>query len=237
MTLRFSASSAARLMACPASANLELAIPGYKPPVVDEMAGAKGRGSLVHELLEASSFLSAKELQHLADILTYVSQLRSRRRFKVLAEETVTADWLVSAPKTTADLVLYVQDEIHVIDYKWGLIPVELHDNAQLLFYAACYAKLAPKATGVTVHVLQPRADTMDSVFITATQLRAFMAKAKAADQKIIDGDLTFGPSDHCLFCPAYPHSRGDKGSPLCPTTLRMLYPPKVDEDEILGLT
>ena len=35
MPERFSASNAAKHMACPASANLELAIPNYQPPVDD----------------------------------------------------------------------------------------------------------------------------------------------------------------------------------------------------------
>jgi hypothetical protein len=44
-------------------------------------------------------------------------------------------------------------------------------------------------------------------------------------------------PSDHCKFCPAYPHSRAaEKGSPPCPVTLQLLYPKVVNEDEILAL-
>ena len=48
----FSASNAARFMQCHASANLHAAIPGYESPVIDKMAGAKGRGTSMHEVLE-----------------------------------------------------------------------------------------------------------------------------------------------------------------------------------------
>jgi hypothetical protein len=37
------------------------------------------------------------------------------------------------------------------------------------------------------------------------------------------------------MFCPAYPHSRSEKGKPLCPATMALLYPPIIDEDEILN--
>lgn len=236
MTVRFSASYAARLMACPASANLDQAIVGWVEPVRDETKGQKAVGAARHKMLEPIVQLSATDMQHMVNVLQYVADLKKTRRFKSLSEQTVTAKWLVSKPKTTADLVLHTQDEIHVIDYKWGKIPVDVIDNAQLLYYAVCYAPLAPKAKGVTMHVLQPYADVYESWFADTKVLSQFMAEAQAAEARVLAGDLTFGPSDHCTFCPAYPHSRGDKGSPLCPATLQLLYPKIVDEDEILSL-
>jgi Protein of unknown function (DUF2800) len=52
MPRRFSASSAAQLMACPGSANLELAIKGYVEPVKDPDAGAKGVGTVLHAFMD-----------------------------------------------------------------------------------------------------------------------------------------------------------------------------------------
>ncbi len=222
-------------MSCHASAHLELAIPNWTPPVVDDMAGAKGKGTRMHEMLEPLWDLSASDLHHVARVVEYVAGVRSLRRFKVLVEERVTADWLPSAPKTTADLVLYVADEIHVIDFKWGRIPVEVVDNKQVLFYARSYAHLAPSAKGVTGHIVQPYADVFESWFMDTAELYRFEVKAVATDKAITAGDVTFGPSDSCTFCPAYPHSRSDKGKPLCPATMAMLYPPIIDEDEILN--
>lgn len=238
MTVRFSASVAARLMACPASADLAKAIPGWIAPVEDRTANnAANRGTAKHEMLEPIMKLSAREVQQLADYLQYVADLRKTRRFNVLVEEPVVAEWLASRPSTTADLVLYTQDEIHVIDGKWGKIPVPVIDNAQLLYYGVCYAPLAPRAKGVTFHVLQPPLDKYESWYADAVTLKQFMADAQMAEAKVLAGDVTFGPSDHCTFCPAYPHSRTSaKGSPLCPATLQLLYPRHLDEDEILSL-
>lgn len=236
MSQRFSASSAGRHMACPASANLELAIPNWTPPVVDPMAGAKGRGTTLHELLSHVGDLPLRDLRDYARCLDYVVGLRSRRRFQVLTEQTVQAAWLQSQPSTTADLVLYTQDELHVLDYKFGQIPVEVVDNEQLLFYAACYAYLAPKAREVHLHVLQPAADVMEEWVVDTLEIATFMQKARLSEKLVLAGDTTFGPSKHCTFCPANPHSRSDKGKPLCPAMMQMLYPAIVDEDDILTI-
>jgi hypothetical protein len=109
-------------------------------------------------------------------------------------------------------------------------------DNVQTIFYALCAVHLAPKAKGVTIHILQPRADNMESQYIPATDLKIWEARLIEAQAKVNAKDLTFGPSDECKFCPAYPHSRSPKGAPLCPATLALLYPPPLDEDEILGM-
>ena len=236
MTVRFSASNADRLMACPASANLDLAIPGWTPPVVDPTAGAKGKGTNMHAVIEQATAFTPKEMLGMAEAIKYVAELRQTRRFKVLTEHTFEATWLQSKPKTTVDLVLYVADEIHVIDHKTGKIEVSVHDNSQLAYYAVCAASLAPKATGVWVHIVQPWAGNIERVFLSTAELLTFMREAQAAEEKILQHDLTFGPSEHCKFCPAYPHSRGDKGRPFCQATMKILYPPKVDEQALLDL-
>jgi hypothetical protein len=223
-------------MACHASAHLELAIPNWTPPVVDPTAGAKGKGTAMHAMLEPLWDLSVSDMKHVVNVVQYVANVKSKRRFRSMVEETVVADWLPSAPKTTVDLVFYTADEIHIIDFKWGRIPVEVVGNKQLLFYARSYAHLAPKAKEVTVHIVQPYAGVFESWVIDVAELLAFEKAAVATDVAISQGDTTFGPSDACMFCPAYPHSRSDKGKPLCPATMALLYPPIVHEDEILAL-
>ena len=234
---RFSASSAARFMACPGSANLELAIPGWVDPVRDDEAGAKGRGSIMHDILHSVSDLTPKEMEGMIEAMDYVLTLRRRRRFKMVAEETLVADWLPSKPKTTVDLALYTQDELHVVDYKTGAIEVQAYQNDQLMFYARTLLHLAPKAKAIGLHILQPWAKTGSSLaVVTRKELLDWADKAIEAEQKITAGDTTLNPSDHCTFCPANPHSRGDKGSPLCPAMMQKLYPMEADEAAILAL-
>ncbi len=222
-------------MACPASGNLPLAIPGWTPPDVDPTAGAKGKGTDIHAIFDAVAQYSAKDFECIAESLTYVAEVRKLRRFKVLSEHTFTADWLQSKPTTQVDLCFYVRDELHIIDYKTGRIPVSAFKNAQLMFYAACAGKLAPAAKNVWLHVVQPWADNIDYCVVSTATLAKFMAEAQAAEAKLLAGDTTFGPSDNCTFCPANPHSRGDKGRPLCPAMMQKLYPQAYDEDAILN--
>jgi hypothetical protein len=236
MPERFSASVAARHMACPASANLPLAIPNWTPPVVDPDAGAKGIGTARHAMLDPIMRLKPSEVRQFAELMDYMANLRESRRFNVLVEESVKAMWLDTPSGTTADVVLYTQDEIHIVDYKWGKMPVEVVNNQQLLFYAACYGELAPKAKGVTLHILQPPIHAYESWFADTTVIAKFMADARATEARVAAGDMTFGPSDNCTFCPANPHSRGDKGRPLCPAMMKMLYPDHTNEDDILAL-
>ena len=237
MVERFSASVAGRQMVCHASANLELAIPGWEPPVDDRTADtAANRGSDMHELFAKIMELPNADMQQMAKAIAYVAELRGTRRFKVLVEQSIKATWLAGAPDTTVDLVLYTQDEIHVLDLKTGRIRVDVVGNEQLKYYAACFAPLAPKAKGVTIHIVQPWADNMDWAWVSTTELGQFMDEARAAEAAIIAGDVTFGPSDHCMFCPANPHGRGSKGRPFCPVMMDLLYPDRVDEDAILAL-
>lgn len=231
---RLSASVAAKQLACHASANLELAIPGWQDPVEDDTK-ASARGTAMHQILEDAGAYSAREMLGLAKAMTYMAELRQQRRFKFIREAPGTGWWLKARPKTKADGVLYVQDQLEIVDYKFGTILVEAADNEQGLYYAAAFASLAPKAKGVTFHIVQPFIDNFDSVFFSMAEIEQFMNDTRAAEDAIAAGDTTFGPSDHCKFCPANPHGRGVKGSPYCPAMMNLLYPPTpVDIDGAL---
>ena len=236
MTERFSASSAARIMQCPGSANLEMAIPNWVPPIDDpKKFKAAPAGTRLHEVLAEVAELGAKEMKNFSRALDYISNVMALRRFTRYIEATWEAAWLDSKPQTTADLVLATKDELHIIDYKHGKIPVEVMGNKQLLFYGATYAELAPRAKGVTVHIVQPAADNMEKWYVTADELAEFMQDARDAETKVLQGSTLLHPGDACTFCPANPHSRGPKGRPKCPAMMKLLYPSVgLDEDEIL---
>lgn len=239
MIERFSASVAAKHLACPASANLRAAIPGWQDPPDQGETKASLRGTSMHSVAESAAEFSAREMLALADAIRYVAELRQRRRFKVLLEAKGEGWWLSQTPppRTTSDVVLHVADELHVVDYKFGTIPISAHGNTQGMYYALAFLPLAPRAKGVHFHIVQPLADNYDEVFFTLDELEQFRLDTIAAEKKILDGDTTFNPSDACMFCPANPHGRGAKGGPYCPAMLKLLYPPKpVDEDAVLDL-
>ena len=232
----FSASRADRHMQCHASANLPLAIPNWVPPEEDPNAdNAASRGSRMHEMFAEVMTLAPKDIENFAAALAYIADIRKGRRFKTLIEEQVTAEWLDTKPNTTADLVLYLTDELHIVDLKTGRIPVPVFGNPQLMYYALCYAHLAPNAKGVTVHIVQPWAGIMEGWFIDTATLLKFMIDAQDTEAAIQAGSTQFMPGDACKFCPANPHSRTAKGRPLCPEMMQMLYPSVIDEVAILS--
>ena len=233
---KFSASQAEKFMHCRGAANLELAIPNWVPPVKDPTAdNAANRGTRMHEMFAEVMTLSAKDAFMMGEAISYVASVRQKRRFAVLIEQSVTAEWLATRPGTTADLVLYVADEIHIFDLKTGTIPVSAFENYQMLYYAATYGALAPKAKGVHLHIVQPWADNVEVWFADAARIQSFMTEARQVDLEIQQGAHTLSPGDHCMFCPANPHSRAAKGAPFCPAMMELLYPaPPVDYDEMM---
>src|SRR5690606_3846082 len=110
-------------------------------------------------------------------------------------------------------------------------------DNAQMKTYALCVAHLAPLAKEVHLHIVQPWANgNMGEYVVSTEQLMDWRDELIAAENAINTHQLTFSPGDHCMFCPANPHSRGDMGHPLCPAMLAILYPRVADEAASIAL-
>lgn len=229
---KLTASNAAQFSACPGSANLPAAIPGWIDPVITAEA-ASSKGEYIHSILAMAAGLPRQDMSRLIIALQYLEALRTQRNYKVLIEEKVEADWLPTPVHTTSDVVLYLQDELHIIDWKTGAIAVDAFDNDQLMFYAASYAYLAPKAKGAYLHIVQPWTkdwdDSVAVVYVSAQDIEQFMQRMITASQRVNTGDLTLTPGDHCTFCPANPHVRGPKGSPSCPAMMAVLYPERVE--------
>lgn len=294
MPKRFRASNAGQLMACPGSANLELAIKGYEDPP-EKTTGAAPIGTAAHELMERYTGLDEDALDEYYDATMKFQALHHTKRkpiandmnvtlkyigdngwkqidihwfrdlqqftpkmmrfiaecaarilelkteyaslgyeFETKSEVNTEAAWLESKPKVTTDVVFYGPGLLHVIDYKTGQIPVDAAGNAQLLFYAATLLHLSPDVDEVVVEIIQPG---HSSTWIVRRKfLNHWMKQAQDADRRVTDKDLTLNPGEHCTFCPANPHSRGDKSVARCPAKYNQLYPPRVDTDEIFDL-
>jgi hypothetical protein len=239
---KFSASQAEKFIGCHASADLEKSIPGFKLPENDPdrepdlpdnleyivgmiekvstdtgSSKAANRGTLLHACVATllSEFKTQGQFEKLLQLFIALNAVMQKRRFKVLIEVTAVLDWLQRPAPTTADLVLYTADELHVWDWKFGSMPVST-SALQLKIYAFAFLFLAPKATGVWVHVLQP--GNYAEVFFSRQQLLDAVELVKKHEAAVIDGDLSFNTGKQCEFCPASPFTRGAKGNISCPT-------------------
>ncbi|QNN98060.1 Cas4 family exonuclease [Microbacterium phage Fede] len=178
-----------------------------------------------------------RRIEFVAEALNYVADIWERldpntRGMLVEAKKQVT--WLKSGPSTTVDLILYDDNEMHVIDLKMGDIEVSPIKNEQLMYYAETFG--ADEYDKVTLHILQ-RNFTDEWVLLPEVREK-WVAEVKASEQAILNGDLKLVPGTHCKFCPANPHTRGDKGSKACPAMMVVLYgerDQRDDDDAVLG--
>lgn len=237
---KFSASQAEKFIGCHASADLEKAIPGFimpeddtdRAPAIPDNLGyivemiervstdtgsskAANRGTMLHAVVATllTEFSTQRKMQQLTELFVMLNALMQKRRFKMLIEVQGEMDWLQYPTPTTADLVLYTADELHVWDWKWGTMPVD-PSALQLRLYANAFKHLAPKAPGVTVHVGQP--GNYASLIFSMEQLQDAQDLVMKHEAEVIAGDLSFNTGKQCEFCPASPFTRGAKGNIPC---------------------
>ena len=180
-------------------------------------------------------------MRYIADTLEELAWYARKNPIAVFSEMTVESGFLVKPRTTTPDVIILLpQGELVVIDFKTGAIPVEAEDNDQLLYYLASVLSEHNETplgvvdiTSFTAVILQPGGNSTASV--TREELAEWTAKALETEAKIARKDLTLTPSANCTFCPANPHSRGERGTPLCPAMLERLYPTFIDPEDIYG--
>lgn len=168
---------------------------------------------------------SPKQIRFLADAAEYVFLIMQQAESRLYTEYERKATWLESSPTTTVDIMIRQPGVLHIMDYKSGTTPVEVMENAQLLYYALTNLKDEER---IILHILQE--GNIVSWEITREYLLKWGEALKQSEKDILAGDLTFNMGNHCGFCPANPQSRGDKGYPFCPVRLELLYGVPTDE-------
>lgn len=227
--LKYGPSSAARWLTCPASL--------LAPKIHITTSEAASEGTAAHSLCQRCWLLGCdpedlrgEEIE--ADGRTFIvgdEMIEGARlyldtieahmtRLGASADEVRTEAFLVHPANEdfggTADVLICSGGELVVIDYKFGMFPVEVENNPQLM----CYALLAlaenaardPKdpnlhrITDVRVVVVQPRAHHVDgpvrSWEVDSIELCAF--GDRVIEALTAEPDETFAAGDHCKFCP-----------------------------------
>lgn len=110
----------------------------------------------------------------------------------------------------TADCISFHKGHLRVNDLKTGRgVKVDAHENKQLLCYAlAAYHEYSMvwDIEKVTVTIIQPPLNHIDSYEISITRLEAFEEELIAAVQRMKDEPETYVPSTKaCKFCAAKP--------------------------------
>ena len=189
-------------------------------PVLDEDSNPKKNEDGTITLVAKG--VAPRRIVHIAESLVYVADLIEKmdaETLEILVEKKVKATWLETEPYTTVDLILRDKSESHVIDLKAGDVPVPVFNNEQLMYYGQTFRRGDER---MTLHILQRNGT--DSWEVPMTVLDEWVGKVRKSEQAILGGDLTLVAGSHCQFCPANPHSRGDRGSKACPVMMEVLY-------------
>lgn len=252
-----SASAAARWLNCPPSVRLTENMPESESSYAAE-------GTLAHSLAELkvkkkfekmkkseydarlseirSDPLYSSEMDgHTETYLEYILQTaHSYNKVKpyVVAEKRL--DYSAYAPGGfgTCDCVMLCRNDLHIFDFKYGKgVPVSAEDNPQLKLYAlgalAEYGFLYD-IQNVTLHIIQPRLDSISSFHMEINALTAWGDSIRPIAQLADKGEGDFKCGDWCRFCKAKSTCRA-RTEDFFTLENKMNVPPELLSDNEIG--
>lgn len=215
---KLSPSSAHRWIHCTASADVEYKLPEVESPYAKE-------GTLAHKLCEQklNFFLEGKKYHVSPEVDADMEAFTNEYRDYVIAlhneafmkddnlevyveKKLKLTDWI---PRGfgTADCIIAYNDQLHVIDFKYGKgVQVFAEENEQLKCYGLGALDLikTKEINDVYLHIIQPRLDHIDVAHYSSKELLEWgesILKPKAVEAFGNDGIFLAG--EWCRFCKA----------------------------------
>ena len=202
---KLSPSSAHRWLVCPGSIRMSEGIEDTTSPAAEE-------GTLAHNLGE-QALLNGVTTWDVTDddypqemrdyIQGYVSYVLSFAGSLAIERRLDLGEW-VPGGYGTADAVIVDGTDVHVIDLKYGLNPVRVEHNYQLMLYAL--GALEKKTKRVHMHIYQPRNMGVPASVHTmkAKKLRAWGEEIRPKAELCLTDDAPLVPGNaSCQWCPA----------------------------------
>lgn len=222
-----SASAAKQWLNCPPSVRLTENMPDIQTKFASE-------GTLAHELAElklrkkfevmpkskytkALDVIKANPLyttemdHHTDDYLDFVLSLAhkyDKTRPYVVIEKQLNYSHIAKEGFGTSDCVLICRNDLHIIDFKYGVgVPVSAVENPQLKLYAlgaiSEYSFLY-SIENVFLHIVQPRTSEGSSSWeISVNDLTEWGESVKPIADLVYNGGGEFKSGDWCHFCKA----------------------------------
>ncbi len=104
--------------------------------------------------------------------------------------------------KGTADCIITGDDDLHIIDFKYGYGKVEAFENTQLLLYAL--GALGEYDKVIHLHIVQPRINHYDVWTISRDDLLVWGGYLKARAVEALKPNAPYTPNEKvCKFCRA----------------------------------
>jgi len=204
---KLSPSAAIRWMTCPGSVKLTAGLP-------DVESDAAAEGTKAHLLAEQclTQGVSPKELEgdytdemrsHIAEYLDFVERVSGDGR-KFIEQRLDLREYITDG-FGTADVVVFNAPDLHIIDLKYGMRKVDVHENPQLMIYGlGALSKVRDKVQKIHLHIAQPRLNHYDTWVIDKPVLEEFGFKVAAAADLCATDDAPLNPSEKaCEWCKA----------------------------------
>lgn len=178
--------------------------------------------------------VDADMVDYVQEYVDLVKTVRDTLRGELLVEQRLPLDSITGerGAKGTADAVILADDEIVVIDLKYGMgVQVEAENNPQLMLYglaALKYYEYAGDFKNVRLIVSQPRRRHASEWTIAAEELRAWGVTVREA-ANVIHG-LTDKSDLSGLFNPSEAACRWCKASATCVAYAEMVHKSVMDE-------
>lgn len=210
----FSASSSHRWLRCPASLKEEAKIPSTSNVYAEE-------GTKAHKLAELFLTNSAIDIEKYDNEMinnvgiyhSYVTKINMSNDNLPLIECKVKYDNVVEGGFGTVDCICYNDNELHIIDLKYGKgVRVNCVNNSQLILYAIGALNYEPikdfyknkdlNSIKIFTHIVQPRINNITSTSYSyldiQDKIKEYRDKAKLCLQ---DNPIFVKGEQQCKFC------------------------------------
>ncbi len=247
-----SASSSHRWLSCTKSARLEegmndetstAALEGTDAHEISEYKLKRALGLEVNNPVENLTYYSSEMEGYADDYVTYVLERyeKAKERCKdplILIEEKLDFSKYVPEGFGTGDCVIIADNDIEIIDFKYGIgVVVDACENSQMKLYAlgalARYEDLYD-IKNVRMSIFQPRRDNLSVFEIKASELIAWAeTELKEKSELAFKGEGDFNAGEHCRFCKAAVKCRARAEENLKIAQLEFKKPELLDDEEI----
>ncbi len=245
-----SASSSHRWLECLPSAVLEQQFENKTSVAAEE--GTAAHNLCEHKLKKAlkmrskrpTSEFDSDEMQECSDAyVSYILELLAEIKKEcadplVLIEQRLDFSTYVPKGFGTGDCVIVSDNELHIIDFKYGLgVLVEADDNPQMKLYALGALELFDALydiSEVSMTIFQPRRENISTWKTTADELRAWAEnELKPKAVLAIRGEGEFKSGHWCGFCRANTKCRARAQQQLQLAQMEFKLPPLLTDSEI----
>ena len=246
-----SPSSSYRWMNCTPSALLEADFQGETTAAAEE--GTAAHAFCEHKLKKAlhrrsrrpvSEYDTDEMQEHTDAYIQYVmEQVEAAKQTcadpLVLVERQVDFSEYVPEGYGTADCIIAADENLHVIDFKYGQgVLVNVEHNSQLMCYGIGALNLFDgiyDIKTVTLHIFQPRRENVQSWTITVDELKDWAEnELKPKALMAMNGEGEYNPGPWCKFCNSKIRCRARAEENMRLAQMEFRKPPLLDDDEIV---